>query len=59
MAAEQAWYLASPKIATPMDAGLASFCEEAGARTEQGKLGGQVLNWAEVLARPVGTAAGG
>lgn len=49
--AEEAWHVASPKIITPMDAGLASFAEESSARAEAAKLGGEVLDWSGILAR--------
>lgn len=56
VAADQAWYLASPKIITPMNAGLASFADETGAQAEQGIMGGRLLTWNDVLARPVPSA---
>lgn len=52
--ADQAWHVASPKIITPMDAGLASFADESTAQAEAARLEGQVLDWPAVLARVSG-----
>jgi copper chaperone NosL len=49
--AEDAWYLLSPAIHSPMGWGIAAFASEEAARTRQAELGGELLRWEELLAR--------
>ena len=49
--AEDAWYLLSPGIHSPMGWGIAAFASEDAARARQGELGGELLRWEELLAR--------
>ena len=49
--ADEAWYLLSPNIHTPMGSGLAAFAQEATARQFQAKESGEVLNWSSVTSR--------
>lgn len=51
--AEEAWYVASAAVRTPMDWGLAAFASEEAARRRQGEWGGQVVRWEELVARPL------
>lgn len=51
MNAEDAWYLESPEISTPMGWGLAAFRSEGDARQMQSDVGGEVMSWTDVLAR--------
>jgi copper chaperone NosL len=50
--AEEAWYLESTDINSPMGWGLAAFRDEASARERQSEFGGTVLSWSDVQARP-------
>lgn len=49
--AEQAWYLLSPQIQSPMGWGLAAFQSEAAARQQQASAGGEVLDWTATTKR--------
>lgn len=49
--AEDAWYLLSERIPSPMGWGLVAYATEAAARDGQAEWGGQVLDWAAVSAR--------
>ena len=49
--AEDARYLESPQLRSPMGWGLAAFVDEAAARRVQGEFGGAILTWADLLAR--------
>jgi copper chaperone NosL len=49
--AEEAWYLQSRQIRSPMGWGLAAFADEPAARRVQGEFGGEILTWTDVLAR--------
>lgn len=49
VAAEEAVFLRSPGLRTPMGGGLSAHADAHGARAAQDELGGEVLRWAEVL----------
>ncbi len=49
--AEDAWYLLSPAIHSPMGWGIAAFASEEAARARQGELGGELLRWEELSSR--------
>lgn len=51
--AEDAWYVRSPELRTPMDWGLAAFATEEAAKRRAQELGGEVLRWSELLGRPL------
>jgi nitrous oxide reductase accessory protein NosL len=55
--AEDAAFLRSPALRTPMGGGLAAFASAADAGAAAADLGGVVLTWTEVLAQQ--PAAGG
>lgn len=49
--AEDAWYLESTELNSPMGWGVAAFREEADARTMQQDIGGELLKWEDVEER--------
>lgn len=49
--AEDAWYVESPEIKSPMGWGLAAFRNESDAETAAGEMGGTVLSWDDVQDR--------
>lgn len=51
--AEDAWYVRSPELRTPMDWGLAAFATEEAAKRRAQELGGEVLRGSELLCRPL------
>lgn len=51
--AEDAWYLVSTAVRSPMGWGIASFAQEDAARARQAELGGEVIRWETLLARPL------
>lgn len=61
IAAEDATFLRSDGVRSPMGAGLAAYATESRAREEHARLGGELLTWAELRAldiRPSGGGAG-
>lgn len=50
--AEDAWYLQTTELHTPMGWGLAAFRNEDQARQLHTELGGEILTWSDILARP-------
>lgn len=52
LTAEQAWYLVSPALYTPMASGIASFASHAAAETAQKEHGGDVMGFAALWAMP-------
>ncbi|MCX7623217.1 MAG: nitrous oxide reductase accessory protein NosL [Thermomicrobium sp.] len=51
--AEEAQYLVSPKVRSPMGWGIAAFARADAAQQRRAELGGDVMNWSELLARPL------
>ena len=49
--AQEAWYVQSPEINSPMGWGLAAFRSEEAARQMQTDVGGEVMTWNDVLAQ--------
>lgn len=49
--AEDAWYLQSPGLHSPMGWGVAAFAEEAAAREFQGEFGGDLMRWSDAANR--------
>lgn len=49
--ADEAWYLQSTEINSPMGWGLAAFRDENAARQAQAELGGEVITWDDALNR--------
>ncbi|MFN3337257.1 MAG: nitrous oxide reductase accessory protein NosL [Thermomicrobium sp.] len=50
--AENAWYLVSQGIRSPMGYGIAAFASQDAAQRRQTELGGDLFHWNELLARP-------
>ncbi|GBD20968.1 hypothetical protein HRbin28_01417 [bacterium HR28] len=50
--AENAWYLVSPSIRSPMGYGIAAFAGQDAAQRRQAELGGDLLQWGDLLAHP-------
>ena len=49
--AEDAWYLQSSQIRSPMGWGLAAFADESAARRVREEFGGEIRAWSDLLAR--------
>jgi len=49
--AEDAWYVQTTEVNSPMGWGLAAFRNEAEAQAFQAETGGELLTWDDVLAR--------
>jgi copper chaperone NosL len=49
--ADEAWYVQSIEVNSPMGWGLAAFRDEASARAFQSEMGGELLTWSDVLGR--------
>ncbi len=47
--AEDAWYVQTPEVNSPMGWGVAAFRDEAAARQFQSETGGERMTWQEVL----------
>ncbi len=50
LVADEAVYVRSPDLPTPMSHGLAAFADRPAAETARAELGGEVVDWAEVVA---------
>lgn len=50
--AEEAWYVQTIEVNSPMGWGLAAFRDEASAQAFQAEMGGEILTWNDVLERP-------
>ncbi len=50
--AESAWYLVSTNVRSPMGYGIAAFANQNAAQQRQTELGGDLLPWEQLLARP-------
>jgi copper chaperone NosL len=49
--AEEAWYVQTIEVNSPMGWGLAAFRDEAGAQAFQSEMGGEIMTWNEALER--------
>jgi copper chaperone NosL len=56
---DDAAFLRSPSLRTPMGGGLAAYSSAARAREQQAQLGGAVLSWPEVVSTATPAADGG
>lgn len=54
LAAEDATYVVSPRLPTPMRSGLAAFGDPAAARAATAELGGETAGWESVRSGAVG-----